>query len=154
MDTTRHGGSTWIWRLGAGTKKLGGRVLAVDPRDAVSRALTTTMDGGRLVGEAMGIPLTVIDAAPGNQDACFEHVGDGFTMHVQRLTTPEGHPELNSRVRRLKCCCCGEVFEGRQHFNQDTGWGLGDCCIDYVTPHVEDFERTYGVHGVHYGVAR
>ena len=30
--------------------------------------------------------------------------------------------------------------------------GLGDCCVDFVTPRTEDMQRTYGVAGVHYRV--
>lgn len=61
------------------------------------------------------------------------------------------HPDIANPIRsNLKCCCCGGRYEGRQFHNQDTGWGLGDCCVEYVKPHVDDMERTYGVHGVHY----
>ena len=55
-------------------------------------------------------------------------------------------------VRRLLCCCCGAEFKGRQFANQDTGWGLGDCCVERVSAHVEDMERTYGISGIHYNV--
>ncbi len=65
--------------------------------------------------------------------------------------TSTPHPDLMNPIRgNLKCCCCGGRFEGRQFHNQDTGWGLGDCCVEYVRPHTEDMERTYGIHGVHY----
>lgn len=62
------------------------------------------------------------------------------------------HPDINNPiVPRLKCCCCGERFEGRQFHDQDTGWGLGDCCVEIVKPHAgEELESTYGVPGVHY----
>lgn len=62
------------------------------------------------------------------------------------------HPDLAKPVRQLLCTCCGAVTRGRQFFNQDTGYGLGDCCVAFVTPRVEDMERTYGVSGVHYNV--
>lgn len=124
------------------------------PHDAVLRGMGSKMPSGRLVGDEFSIPTTVLNEAPGNQDVSFEHVEEGFRIQVQKLSQATGHSDLSKSLRKLKCCCCGLMFEGRQHFNQDTGWGLGDCCIDYVVPHAEEFERTYGVYGVHYGVAR
>lgn len=63
------------------------------------------------------------------------------------------HADMTSPVLRLRCCCCGKLFQGRQFYNQDIGYGLGDCCVEHVTPRVEDVARTYGVSGVHYGIA-
>lgn len=62
------------------------------------------------------------------------------------------HPDVQNPIRgNLKCCCCGGWSTGRQFHNQDTGWGLGDCCVEIVKPHVgEEMESTYGVPGVHY----
>ena len=65
-------------------------------------------------------------------------------------TTTQAHPDLAKPIRTLRCTCCGQHTQGRQFHNQDTGFGLGDCCHDYVKPRVEDMERTYGIHGVHY----
>lgn len=53
-------------------------------------------------------------------------------------------------VLRLRCSCCGGWFEGRQFANQDTGYGLGNCCVRYIRERVEDVEGTYGFPGVHY----
>ncbi|WP_041930356.1 hypothetical protein [Methylibium petroleiphilum] len=64
------------------------------------------------------------------------------------------HPDAAKPIRWLLCTCCGGRFQGRQFANQDTGHGLGDCCVEFVTPRVEDLERTYGVSGVHYNVVR
>ena len=62
--------------------------------------------------------------------------------------------ERRKPVRRMICCCCGAVIKGRQHWNRDTGYGLGDCCIEFCkrgfTP--EEFERTYGIDGIHYNI--
>lgn len=60
------------------------------------------------------------------------------------------HPDLANRRRRLMCTCCGASYIGLQHDNQDTGWSLGDCCVDLVRPRVDDMEGTYGIAGVHY----
>lgn len=57
-------------------------------------------------------------------------------------------------VVRLRCCCCGGDTTGRQWFNQDTGYGLGACCVDFVAKGTEDMERTYGVRGEHYDLAK
>lgn len=58
-------------------------------------------------------------------------------------------------VRNLMCCCCGERFRGRQLTNQDIGWGLGDCCVEYVRARVDEHEEsTYGRPGIHYYVGR
>lgn len=58
--------------------------------------------------------------------------------------------ELKKPVQRLVCTCCGGETEGRQFHNQDTGFGLGSCCVEFVKPRTEDMARTYGVEGVHY----
>lgn len=58
--------------------------------------------------------------------------------------------ELITPVQRLTCACCGRESEGRQFYNQDTGYGLGSCCVEYVRTRVEDMARTYGIEGVHY----
>jgi hypothetical protein len=55
-------------------------------------------------------------------------------------------------ITRLKCCCCGASFNGRQFNNQDVGFGLGDCCVEYVSRRTEDMTRTYGRRGIHYSV--
>lgn len=65
---------------------------------------------------------------------------------------PARHPDADKPIRTLQCCCCGGYTRGRQFYNQDTGHGLGDCCVDFVTPRTEDMERTYGVPGVHYRI--
>lgn len=146
--------STWTWALFVNGKRYGGRVQAVDPRDAVSRALTTATDTGHLVGEQHQVPLTFIDAAPGNADASFSIVDGGIRLEVQRLSPAAGHPDLAKKVQQLRCTCCGGYFRGRQFANQDLGHGLGDCCVDYVIPRCIELERTYGVLGVHFGVPR
>lgn len=66
----------------------------------------------------------------------------------------ENHKDLEKPVRRLICSCCGAHTSGRQWHNRDTGYGLCDNCIEYCadrTP-ADEFERCYGVRGVHYGL--
>ncbi|MFN9471425.1 hypothetical protein [Acidovorax sp.] len=63
------------------------------------------------------------------------------------------HSVLSIPVRTLKCTRCAERFQGRQFYNQDTGWGLGDCCAGWMkSSTLEDVEATYGVDGVHYNL--
>lgn len=54
-------------------------------------------------------------------------------------------------VRRMTCTCCGESYRGRQWWNQDCGYGLGDCCVKFcgVNPDAGESE-TYGVPGIHF----
>lgn len=60
----------------------------------------------------------------------------------------------NRPVRSLTCCCCGSTTLGRQWHNRDTGFGLCPDCISVCSRNTEpaDFERNYGVRGVHFDV--
>jgi len=55
-------------------------------------------------------------------------------------------------IKWMTCACCGSSYQGRQWWNQDTGYGLGDCCVQYChanpTPGVET--GSYGVAGIHF----
>ncbi len=68
-----------------------------------------------------------------------------------------------SEIQTLYCTCCGERYKGRQFHNQDIGHGMGECCAERVLNHrpfghepmtLAEFERTYGVRGVHYGLTK
>ena len=69
---------------------------------------------------------------------------------TRSTTSAEEHPDASQKVAILKCCCCGGFTRGRQFSNQDLGFGLGSCCVEFVRPRVDDMEATYGVLGVHY----
>ena len=60
--------------------------------------------------------------------------------------------ERKRQHRWLTCTCCGEDFRGRQWWNQDTGYGLGDCCADYcgVSREPRAYSECYGITGVHF----
>lgn len=62
--------------------------------------------------------------------------------------------ESDKPVKNLTCCCCGAHTRGRQWHNRDTGFGLCVNCIDFCHRNTTDadFERSYGVRGVHYDV--
>lgn len=59
--------------------------------------------------------------------------------------------ERSKRVKWMECTCCGQSYRGRQWFNQDTGFGLGDCCVKYcgVDPAAGE-SSCYGVPGIHF----
>jgi hypothetical protein len=59
--------------------------------------------------------------------------------------------ERKKPIRSMECCCCGNSFRGRQWFNQDCGYGLGDCCVEYCGVKPDGGEdRSYGVPGIHF----
>lgn len=62
------------------------------------------------------------------------------------------HADAAKPLRRLRCCCCGGDTQGRQFWNQDTGHGLGTCCVAYIRERMspDDIRQTYGVAGVHF----
>ena len=75
--------SIWDWCLEGIFGKHTGSVAAADPREAVSKPLTSDVGDGRLVGEAFHAPLSFIDAAPGNADSTFEHAEGGIRLAVK-----------------------------------------------------------------------
>lgn len=56
-------------------------------------------------------------------------------------------------MKRLTCGCCGEAALGKQHWNQDTGFGLCARCVPVIAnnPRAGEEElRGYGTAGVNY----
>lgn len=78
----------WLWQLAGTHGPRHGYVAAIDPRDALSRALTSETASGRLLGEEAEIPAEVFHGAPGNFDTKFEVSGKGFTVRVQKVVCP------------------------------------------------------------------
>ena len=60
------------------------------------------------------------------------------------------------KYKQLKCCCCGGSAYGEQFWNQDTGYGLGDCCVETVSQNTtqEWVEQAYGKAGINYLVTK
>lgn len=56
---------------------------------------------------------------------------------------------MATRPKRLTCSCCGETALGRQHWNQDTGYGLCVKCVTYTTsrPRFEGEDELRKCHG-------
>lgn len=59
-----------------------------------------------------------------------------------------------SKIRNLKCACCGGYTRGRQWFNQDTGYGLCVKCADWIATREtqEMMDATYGKRGESYDI--
>lgn len=73
----------WDWQVAGIHGDFSGKVAAVDCRDAVSRALTTEILPGKLLGEILGPSAdSVLHDAPGNADRRFFATGAGFTLYV------------------------------------------------------------------------
>lgn len=79
--------ASWAWSCTGLKDSFDGRTLAVDPRDALSRALTTELTTGQLVAERFGIPLDVLATAPANHDRAYEVSGKNFTVRVAKLAS-------------------------------------------------------------------
>lgn len=77
-------------------------------------------------------------------------------MNYQTLTVQaaraSNHPDMRKPFASLICTCCGARYKGRQYYNQDTGFSLGPCCVEFCQKRVQDFEATYGAPGVHYNI--
>lgn len=59
--------------------------------------------------------------------------------------------EREKPIQWLECTCCGEWYKGRQWWNQDDGFGLGDCCVRYCGVNPNGGESSaYGVPGIHF----
>jgi hypothetical protein len=60
--------------------------------------------------------------------------------------------ERKRPIKSMTCTCCGESYRGRQWWNQDCGYGLGDCCVEYcgADPAPEAYSDCYGVSGIHF----
>lgn len=74
----------WTWKFDGRKGRFSGRVLALDPRDALSCMLTSETPSGRLFGDEHGISVDVLAAAPGNADTTLEVAGDGFVIQLQK----------------------------------------------------------------------
>lgn len=79
---------TWNWALKSPKGQFTGAVQAMDPRDALSRALTSVTPRGSLLGIEHAIPVSVIDEAPGNADTFYAAQGAAFSITVRKGATP------------------------------------------------------------------
>jgi len=63
--------------------------------------------------------------------------------------------ERNRPIKWMQCTCCGESYRGRQWWNQDCGYGLGDYCVEYcgADTALGAYSDRYGVSGIHFLIA-
>ena len=59
---------------------------------------------------------------------------------------------MDTPIRNLTCCCCGELTRGRQWHNRDTGFGLCRKCSEWISNKEteENILSYYGVKRIHY----
>lgn len=57
-------------------------------------------------------------------------------------------------IKTLNCSCCGQYTQGRQWWNQDTGYGLCESCAGIISKSEdpESMESCYGRKGEHYAI--
>lgn len=81
---------------------------------------------------------------------------EAMLAHLDRLSEAAKADDYASEkakpIEELECCCCGEWYMGRQWWNQDTNYGLGDCCVKFVgaDPTPGALTDAYGVSGIHF----
>ena len=75
------------------------------------------------------------------------------TDEYQNIRVYEQLPFQLARTQALTCLCCGKGFVGRQWFNQDSGYGLGDCCVEFCrTSEKIEFEFKYGINYFNFNI--
>lgn len=82
-----------------------------------------------------------------------------FLKHLERCKIEASAnnyaKERAKPIKWMECTCCGRFYYGRQWWNQDHGYGLGDCCVRYcgVDPAAGP-NPCYGVPGIHFLIDR
>jgi hypothetical protein len=63
--------------------------------------------------------------------------------------------ERKRPIKWMTCTCCGNDYQGRQWWNQDHGYGLGDCCVEFCGVRPDGGESgSYGVPGIHFLISK
>lgn len=89
---------------------------------------------------------TIVITTTEQAEAMLEHLDKcAQSARVDNYATERARP-----IKWMTCTCCGESYLGRQWYNQDCGYGLGDCCVDYCHAPREGESSCYGVAGIHY----
>lgn len=79
-----------------------------------------------------------------------------YLEHCKTTASANNYAKERAKpVRWMECTCCGQYYHGRQWWNQDQGYGLGDCCVKYcgVDPEAGP-NQCYGVPGIHFLIER
>ena len=71
-EKLRNSAATWIYTLIGNGQLITGEVAAIDPRDAVSRTLTTSNADGKMHGQHLGVDINLLSAVPANFDKFYE----------------------------------------------------------------------------------
>ncbi len=92
------------------------------------------------------MPATVITTTA-QAETFLKHLGACEKSAKRNLYSSE----LKRPVKWMECTCCGGYYYGRQWWGQDTGYGLGDCCVKFchVDPNGGE-NQSYGVPGIHF----
>lgn len=80
---------------------------------------------------------------------------EAFLAHLDECQVAARQDDYASErakpIKWMECTCCGESYQGRQWWNQDAGYGLGDCCVEYCGVRPDGGESScYGVPGIHF----
>lgn len=75
----------WAWTYTGPKGEFSGHVEAVDPRDALSRALTAETASGQPFGQEHGVLIDVLAEATANASIQYAMAGEGFVMHVRKV---------------------------------------------------------------------
>lgn len=78
----------WQWKLATPRATESGAVWAVDPRDALSRALCSELPSGELVGSQYGVPVDFLRDVPANDDTTYEVAIGEMSLSVAVVTAP------------------------------------------------------------------
>lgn len=108
MDHQHFTRAPWVYSIISKTTESHGvfigEVIAMDPRDALSRALTTHAGNGMMIGQYCNVPDDVILDAPGNFDTSYEIALEHVEIKVCKVSLasfepPEGWEPGFSRYR-------------------------------------------------------
>lgn len=95
---------------------------------------------------------TIVITTTEQAEAYIEHLDE---CHNQAQANDYAS-ERQKPIKWMQCTCCGESYQGRQWWNQDSGYGLGDCCVDCCGASREPGAESssYGVSGIHFLIAQ
>lgn len=90
--------TTWAWTVISGEIYSTGNVVAYDPRDAVSRAMTSESSVGNMVSEICNISPAVLDEVPADDSLFYETVRNSCYIAVKAAS----HPVVGRTMVELK----------------------------------------------------
>lgn len=93
--------ATWFYTLIGNGQVITGEVAAVDPRDAVSRALTTSNTDGKMHGQQLGVNMDLLHAVPANFDKFYEVKSDATYISVREQSYVPAAPRTMLELRAL-----------------------------------------------------